>query len=105
MPYNGKSLCDECRTERHKRRKESDRIYNQKYRNKLTDKFYHSKEWKQLSKSILIKANTSGEGCAVCHKPATEVHHIEEVADNWERRFDVTNLMPLCTICHNKQRK
>lgn len=107
MQYNGKSLCAVCQQKREEQRKayrnkEKDKIYNQKYRNKKTDKFYHSKEWKNLSRAILAKANYQ---CALCGKLAVEVHHIEEVADNWEKRFDIDNLMPLCTSCHNKQRK
>lgn len=102
FPYCSSSLCPECREVR--QRKQSDKLYNQKIRNKETDRFYHSRAWKELSKRILLKANAIGQGCAVCHGLATEVHHIEEVKDCPEKRLDESNLIPLCTKCHNSMR-
>lgn len=97
--YNGKSRCPECNITDN--RKENDRIYNQRFRNKQSDRFYHSAEWKKLSRLVLIKANYR---CAECGKLAVEVHHIVPVTEAPERRLDITNLTPLCTACHNKQR-
>lgn len=99
--YNGHSKCPECAEKTAKNRRQNDKIYNQKYRNKESDRFYHSAEWKRLSKLVLARANYR---CAVCGGLATEVHHIKEVRECPEKRLDPSNLMPLCTSCHNKQR-
>lgn len=98
--YNNKSLCPDCQASDD--RKTSDRVYNQKFRDKRSDRFYHSAEWKRLSKIVLAKA---GYKCAECGGLATEVHHVVEIRNDWNRRLDVSNLIPLCTSCHNKQRK
>ena len=101
MIYNGRNLCDECLSKVNESRKDNDRIYNKKIRNKKSDKFYHSKEWKVLSKIVLAKADYK---CALCGGLAVEVHHIKSVNTDWNERFNLNNLMSLCTSCHNKQR-
>lgn len=98
---NGKSCCNECDAAGGQDRKENDRIYNQRYRNKQSDRFYHSSAWKKLSKLVLMKAHYR---CAECGGIATEVHHIVEISKDWSKRLDISNLMPLCTSCHNKKR-
>ena len=30
------------------------------------------------------------------------IHHIEELKDNWSKRFDKDNLISLCESCHQK---
>ena len=92
MAYNGHSMCDECL------KKNQNKEYK---RNKKIDKFYHSKAWKDLSKSVLAKANYV---CADCGGLATEVHHEIEISKDWSKRLDIDNLTPLCTSCHNKRR-
>ncbi len=92
-------MCGDC--QRLYSKTQQSRLYNRVKRNKKTDKFYHSKEWKNLSKYVLMKANYI---CADCGGLATEVHHEKNVSDNWEKRLDVDNLIPLCTSCHNSRR-
>lgn len=94
MPYSRKNLCAECMKKRQI-------IYNKIKRDKKADRFYHSKKWKNLSKMILAKANYK---CAVCGGLAVEVHHIKEIRTNPELSLDPSNLIPLCTSCHNSQR-
>lgn len=99
MSY-GKSLCNEC--EKKYDKKENDRYYNRFKRNKKTDKFYHSNEWKKISLFVLMRNNYR---CYDCGKLATEVHHKKPIAEYWEERLNIDNLIPLCTSCHNKKRK
>ncbi len=33
------------------------------------------------------------------------VHHIEELKEDWSRRFDKDNLISLCESCHQKIHK
>lgn len=99
MAYNGHSMCDECRKEYEK---SQSREYNRFRRNRRSDNFYHSKEWKDLSRLVLARANYR---CADCGGLAVEVHHEVEISECWEKRFDISNLTPLCTSCHNKRRR
>lgn len=93
--YNGHSLCDNCIKARQMK-------YNRLSRDKKADAFYHSTKWKRLSKLVLAR---SGYRCAICGGIAVEVHHIKDLRSHWELRFDINNLMPLCTACHNSQRE
>ena len=92
--YNGKSLCPDCEAKRQI-------AYNKNKRDVKADRFYHSKQWKSLSKAVLAKA---GYKCALCGGLAVEVHHIKDIRSHPELSLDVKNLMPLCTACHNAQR-
>lgn len=100
IPY-GHSMCEECQRAFPVKRKKADKDYNRFRRDKQSDKFYHSKEWKALSKFVLLRAEYK---CAECDGLATEVHHKKAVADDWDERLNVDNLVALCTACHNKQR-
>lgn len=102
MKYAGNSLCEEC-TKQYKMitKPTEDKVYNQRCRNKKADAFYHSKEWKNLSKLVLTK---SGYVCAECGGLATEVHHKKEISTHWDERFELDNLESLCTKCHNRKR-
>lgn len=97
--YDSCHLCPECRGKN--ARNDDDRIYNRRVRDKQSDRFYHSAAWKKLSKVVLARA---GYKCAECGGLATEVHHVIEIKDDWSRRLDVSNLVALCTSCHNRQR-
>lgn len=94
------TYCDKC-TRPKAERAASDKHYNKYKRNKRNDAFYHSKEWKALSAYVLI---VNDYKCTECGGIATEVHHIVEVNDDWNKRLDIKNLKPLCTGCHNKCR-
>ena len=99
IPYPN-TYCDKCRKQLPSK-KENDKHYDKYRRNKTNDSFYHSKEWRALSAYILAKHNYQ---CAECGKVATEVHHIIEINEDWGKRLDIDNLMPLCTCCHNRKR-
>ena len=59
IPYPS-AYCSNCKAPD---KKESDKRYNKYKRNKLRDKFYHSPEWKKLSKLVLIRSSYI---CSVC---------------------------------------
>lgn len=67
-------------------------------------RFYRSDEW-HLARAIKI-ANRNGL-CEKCGQPANEVHHkihltIQNV-DDPSIALNQSNLMLLCTDCHNKE--
>lgn len=87
--------CDECQKEYNKLKEER--------RDKTRAQFYTSYRWQQLRARVLEDNNYM---CVKCKEQgkvtvATEVHHIEHIANNWDKRLDYDNLMPLCESCHD----
>ncbi len=72
--------------------------YNRFRRNKKTADFYVSKEWR-ITRDNVLKLYDGLDIYAyyVQHRivAADMVHHIEEIEENWARRCDLTNLLPL----------
>ena len=63
-------------------------------------KFYKSKEWQGIRKSILMRDKYI---CQVCGKPAEEVHHIDMVTPSnidMVATHKAENLISLCRDCH-----
>ena len=99
VPYRVKR-CEECQKEHNKLINKR----NEKYRNEDKAAFYRSYIWRQLREQVLKDNNYI---CAMCKSKgivslATEVHHIEHLSMNWEKRLDYDNLIPLCYDCHHK---
>lgn len=68
---------------------------------KQARQFYSSRTWTLLSKAYRRKHPL----CAHCMpkgitKVADVCDHIVEIADDWSRRLDGTNLQSLCNSCH-----
>lgn len=79
------------------------RDYDRYKRDKESQSFYESKEWRKLSK--IIKANYHGLDVyqLMINKrfvPADTVHHIEEIKDNPSRKLDPSNLIPVSKGTH-----
>ena len=79
------------------------RDYDRYKRDKESQAFYESKEWRKLSK--IIKANYHGLDVyqLMINKrfvPADTVHHIEEIKDNPSRKLDPSNLIPVSKGTH-----
>ena len=74
-------------------------------RNPKHKNFYNGVKWKQLREHILSRDNYL---CQDCFKlgmitGAEEVHHIIEIADDWDKRYDSDNLISLCKKCHSRR--
>lgn len=74
----------------------STKEYDKNYRNKESDKFYHSREWKRVRGLQLHRQPL----CKECLQPATIVDHIVEIKDGGAK-LSLSNLQSLCTGCHN----
>lgn len=106
IPY-GRTYCSTCeqiaKAEAEARRVAAKGRANRRYNSKRDPKysrFYHSKEWKQLSRKRIQDDNYK---CVRCGRIACEVDHIIPIQtpDGWTKRFDYDNLQSLCTDCHN----
>ena len=73
--------------------------YHEKY-----NSFYQSSEWKALRWQKFCDCNGL---CELCLKngiirEGKEVHHIEPISENWDKRLEYDNLLLLCSEHHNQ---
>ena len=60
--------------------------------------FNYPYRWRKLRRLVL-----AGEPqCRICGRAAQEVHHVHSIRDGGDP-YDLDNLMPLCTSCHDDQ--
>lgn len=93
-------LCSECEEHAVSRHV----IYNKTRRDPRAEAFYNSKAWKAMRiKMINIFDNVDIYALYVNKEilPCDRVHHIVELEDDWERRLDPFNLIPLNQRTHN----
>lgn len=65
-------------------------------------KFYASKEWRNISKYMLYTYPI----CQICNKNlSTEVHHTLNITDHWHLRLTIDYLQSVCSQCHNRETK
>ena len=67
--------------------------------------FYHGVKWKRLRESVLSRDNYLCQDCLASNRlvAAEEVHHIIEVKEDWNKRYEEDNLISLCKSCHRKR--
>lgn len=119
IPY-GKSFCPTCEKlegkrqakRKSKNKKEYDKRYNAK-RDPKIKRFYNSPDWIKLSQIVMrdhdYKCDWCGKKLGSRREDGStvvlEIDHIEEIKDEWDKRFDKDNLRCLCTKCHNIRHK
>lgn len=83
-----------------------DSMTDYKHRRDEIGKFYKSKQWQQVRKTVLMRDKFL---CRHCGKPATEVHHIIHLTDMniWEPSIALNpdNLISLCWYCHRAEHR
>lgn len=102
IEYN-QSRCESCENKFSKQKKHSVDVYNAN-RDPMHVAFYLSKEWKYKRQDVI--ARDLGL-CKFCysqnkHSHAHTVHHVEELAECWDKRLDRNNLISLCDKCHKR---
>ena len=85
-------------------KKARDRDYNKNWRDKKSQDFYTSREWKRIRDFIMLRY----DGVDVYEYAETGeiikadvVHHIIPLSEDTERRLDESNLIPLSHASHN----
>ena len=102
---NTLKMCCECEGRQQDRRRESDRKYDKTRRDKKSKDFYNSSSWDKTRVFVLNKYNGLDlyeyyvNHCIVY---AQTVHHIIELRENWSRRHDIENLIPLTNSNHKR---
>lgn len=98
----GIQLCPACQ-EKAKNMPSRHMEYNERRRNKKAAAFYVSSEWRGVRASILRKYDGIDPYALYVQRrvvPADMVHHIVELDEDWSKRLEVTNLIPLSNANH-----
>lgn len=109
----GVSYCDKCQVIADRERRE---FFKEKFKNnrknnnwnksnKESMNFYNSNHWKNIRDDILNKYKGLDLYDYYINNKITHadtVHHIEELTSNWDRRYDVSNLIPLSYSNHRR---
>lgn len=93
------TYCEDHKTESTQRHK----TYDLFRRNKKAAEFYHSDAWIKTREVVLNKFNHIDiYAYYIEHKivPSNIVHHIDELKDNWNKRLDLNNLIPVSDTSH-----
>ncbi|WP_432291574.1 HNH endonuclease [Clostridium baratii] len=99
-------MCEECQYKLDRRDKIVNKETYRRYKANRTDikeqRFYVSKEW--IFTRDTVKKRDYGL-CKLCERKnkisyVDNVHHIEELKDNWSKRTNLDNLICLCNRCH-----
>lgn len=99
----GKARCEVCEA-KYQDKKINNSYYNKFIRDKKTQTFYDSHEWKKIRKVVLSRDLGL---CIMCKNEgvisyADIVHHIVELKEDSSKSLDINNLISLCNGCHNK---
>ena len=93
-----KELINQSNKDYERYRNERDKTYIQ---------FYQGRQWKNTRKSVMLEYDYLCQECLRqgYYQQANVVDHIIELKDDWSKRLDKSNLIPLCHSCHNKKTK
>lgn len=104
----GEKHCEQCKPKVEQERAERHRYYDAYQRDKKAATFYNNPEWKKAREYVLAKYKGLDLYAFFIEKKivyAGTVHHIEELRENWNRRLDITNLIPLSSGNHTRIHK
>lgn len=107
IDYNQK-YCKQCGIKYQEERKEYHKYYDKYIRDQESADFYNSPGWEKTREYILNKYKGLDLYAFFIEKKivyADTVHHIEELRENWNRRLDITNLIPLSSGNHTRIHK
>ena len=109
---NYNAICDQCAERLSAMQRERHAGYD-KHRDPVKVAFYRSRSWRALRRK---KLESVGYRCEECVREwqaglrreediqlATEVHHLEPIDVNWNRRLDITNLKGDCKAHHSAE--
>ena len=109
---NYNAICDQCAERLSAMQRERHAGYD-KHRDPAKVAFYRSRPWRALRRK---KLEFIGYRCEECVREwqaglrreediqlATEVHHLEPIDVNWNRRLDITNLKGDCKTHHSAE--
>lgn len=97
--------CNDCKPKAKQEKAERHKYYDTYKRDKRAAAFYNSTEWEKTRDYVIAKYKGLDLYAFFIDKKivcADTVHHVEELKENWDRRLDITNLIPLSSANHTK---
>lgn len=100
--------CDDCQRKVNEFKKRQSKQYDTKVRNSTANKrfttFYKSDPWQATRTFVINKYSFDIYEYYKTGKifPAETVHHIIELKDDWNRRLDIANMIPVTLSNHSK---
>lgn len=98
----GQTYCDDCAVVVDKERH---RAYNHGRRDVREQQFYKSKGWRSLVRLLAVKYHgLCAMSYVIDHRiiPYQTMHHIIPIKDDWSRRLDPMNVVPLSESWHQR---
>jgi|SRR5699024_9662790 len=89
-----------CKEHQKEQQKKFNRNYDKKRDPKITA-FYKSRQWERFRRTVLAEYHYLCQ-YKDCNNTANIVHHIVEVKEDWSKRFERSNCIPVCHSCHEK---
>ncbi len=113
MPYRPKTPCNHFQCPRlinpgerycEEHKTENNRAVKHRRTDKAEQRFYKSREWRQLRQVVLAEQPLC-ERCMATGRvtAATVVHHRQAIRDSGDRLPTVDELEALCISCHSKE--
>jgi len=99
--------CDTCVDTKRISNKEYDNKIRHSKDNAIYDKFYHGREWLTVRMVAVVATHGLCKDCLDSNiiRSYHTVHHIAPIKRCWEKRLQVSNLVPLCEECHQMRHK
>ena len=96
------SRCLDCEAKYQKQKKIDYKYYDNNLRDKKSQSFYNSPEWKRIKQAVHIRDKGLCTMCLSENKIsyAEVVHHIEPLKENYDKRISTDNLICLCNKHH-----
>ncbi len=96
-------MCDKCKNKYDSSKKESYKEYKKNRKDNREQKFYSNKEWITVRDIVRRKYNNI---CLYSYyilheiKYVDYIHHIIELKEDWDKKLDKDNLIPLSDKVH-----
>lgn len=101
--------CAACAVKVEEQQAQRHKVYDKYVRhskeNRIYAEFYHSKEWEQTRAHVInLYSGIDLYAYYILKKivPATTVHHIRELKEDWDIRLDLDNLFPVSENNHKR---
>ncbi len=99
VPY-----CEACQAKRNKEQAARHKYYDRYKRDKEAAAFYNSSEWQSVRAAVMRRFMGLDLYEYYINKQivyAEAVHHIVEISEDWDRRLDISNLIPITSGNHS----
>lgn len=97
-------MCSSCKDKLEQSDKDRHNQYRVERKDKWEQRFYMSKEWKQVNKTVSVRDKGLCRVCLIDDRTISKdvVHHIVELKEDRSKALVHSNLICLCDKCHKR---